>query len=98
MLRRLLEKVNNNLTPEDLEQLAKSTEGYSGADMACLSQEAAMGPIREISMKDLQNVKETAVRPVNNNDFQMALKRVKATVNQEELDSYVEWDKTYGCG
>lgn len=98
MLRRLLDKVNNDLTGDELEQLSKSTEGYSGADMKSLSQEAAMGPIRDISMQDLQNVQEAAVRPVNHNDFQMALKRVKATVNQAELESYVEWDKLYGCG
>lgn len=98
MLQRLLAKANNSLSKDHLNQLAKSTAGYSGADIKCLCQEAAMGPIRDISMKDLQDIEENEVRPVNYGDFETALKRVKATVDQSELDAYLQWDKTYGCG
>lgn len=57
-----------------------------------------MAPLRGISMMDLKNVEATAIRAVNTNDFQVALKRVKATVDQTELEAYLQWDKAFGCG
>lgn len=98
MLHRLLLKINNTLTPDDYCELSKSTEGYSGADMKSLCHEAAMGPIRDISYSDLEHVEETAVRAVQIEDFRLALTRVKATVDQAELESYVNWNKLFGSG
>lgn len=98
MLRRLLAKENNNLTPEELEALSKASEGYSGADMKALCSEAALGPIRGYSITDLRSVQGNEVRPVNYSDFEAALKRVKATVDQAQLEAYIQWDKSFGCG
>lgn len=98
MLRRLLKGEKNELSLEQLQGLAKSTEGYSGADMKALCSEAALGPIRGYSMSDLQSLRGNEVRPVSFNDFELALQRVKATVDQAELDAYIQWDKAFGCG
>lgn len=98
MLRRMLASERNSLSDEELTELAKATEGYSGADMKELCSNAALGPIRDYTMEDLSKVQGSDVRPVNISDFQMALKRVKATVDKAELDAYVQWDNTFGSG
>ncbi|KAJ4460612.1 putative Vacuolar protein sorting-associated protein 4A [Paratrimastix pyriformis] len=38
----------NNLTPDDMHELARRTEGYSGADISICVREALMGPIRRL--------------------------------------------------
>lgn len=98
MLRRLLKEEKNELSLEQLKDLARSTEGYSGADMKALCSEAALGPIRGYSMSDLQSLRGNEVRPVNYQDFELALRRVKATVDHAELEAYFQWDKAFGCG
>lgn len=43
----------NDLTTDDIEEIANLTDGYSGADMKNLCQEASLGPIRSISSSDM---------------------------------------------
>ena len=72
------------------------TEGYSGADMANLWREAAYGPI-SIDMKLITSLRADQVRPINHTDLLSALRQVKASVSQQDLDQYIEWDKRFGA-
>jgi SpoVK/Ycf46/Vps4 family AAA+-type ATPase len=47
ILYRLLEGIENTLTPSQLKELAIVTEGWSGSDLESVTREAAMAPIRE---------------------------------------------------
>lgn len=47
IIRRLLSDVEHNITPPQLEQLALSTEGWSGSDLESMTREAVMAPVRE---------------------------------------------------
>ena len=38
------------------------------------------------------------MRPVNFSDFEAALKVVKASVSEKDLDLYLDWNKQFGCG
>lgn len=51
IIARLLVNIDHNLTPNELKQLAKDTEGWSGSDLESVSREAVMGPIREVLRK-----------------------------------------------
>ena len=73
------------------------TEGYSGADMANLCREAAYGPIRSLDMKLITSLRADQVRPINHTDLLSALRQVKASVSQQDLDQYIEWDKRFGA-
>ena len=58
----LLKKNENTLTTEDIDALTQRSEGYSCADIHYLCREAAMGPIRDISVND--SIVEMNVRMV----------------------------------
>jgi len=74
------------------------TQGYSGADMANLCKEAAMGPIRSLDMSELASLEQDQVRPIRLEYFMAALKQVKASVSDKDLDLYLQWNQMYGAG
>lgn len=94
----LLSSINHVITESHLEEIASRTDGYSGADMKVLCQEAVMGPVRSISFTDMRNVAVDSVRPVNFNDFLNALSCVRASVSPDDLQQYIDWNNTYGSG
>lgn len=98
ILRRSLAAEKNCLTDDEFKSIAQATVGFSGADMKSLIREAATEPVRNISLEDFKNVSLNSVRPINHSDFQAALERTKATVDQKELDAYVKWNETFGSG
>ena len=95
LLQVLLAKNNHRLTPEEVNKLARETEGYSGADLKTLCTDAAMGPIRQLGAKALQ-VEATDVPPISYKHFRQSLRSMKPSVAPDDLVQYVEWDKVYG--
>ncbi|CAG7820975.1 unnamed protein product, partial [Allacma fusca] len=69
LVQNLLGRQNNDLTEEDYVKIAEISEGYSGADMASLCQEASYGPIRDVGV-DIQSICAEEVRPMALRDFQ----------------------------
>ncbi|KAK8761869.1 hypothetical protein V5799_026866 [Amblyomma americanum] len=96
MVCRLLAQVEHSLNEDDIDRVASLTQGYSGADMALLCKEAALGPIRSLSFETLQHIEAQQVRPVAFQDFEEALCQVRASVSSDDLHGYVEWNSTYG--
>lgn len=94
----LLSTVNHTITESQFDEIANRTDGFSGADMKVLCQEAVMGPVRAISFSDMQNMSVDNVRPVAFGDFLDALKCVRASVSQDDLQQYVDWTNKYGSG
>ncbi|KAG5509078.1 hypothetical protein JKF63_06086 [Porcisia hertigi] len=88
--------VAHTLTDADLDNLVRSTEGYSGADLKQLCREAAMGPLREMSIMQLNAVAAADLRPVQCKDFKRALKRLKPSVGPTEVRRYAEWNRLFG--
>ena len=97
ILTRLLSREKCDVLQEQMVDISQRTEGYSGADMANLCREAAYGPIRSLTRDQIINVREEDVRPIIYSDLISALRQVKATVSQEDLDLYLDWDKKYGA-
>lgn len=96
----LIKTEHNDLTDQQLEQIARKADGFSGADMKVLCHEASMGPIRSMATAsfDMVNLNENDVRPVSYEDFCIALMNVRASVSQSDLQQYVEWNQKYGSG
>jgi len=57
----LIRSENHNLSEDNLEKIASLSDGYSGADMKSLCQEASLGPIRSISFDMINNIKAEEV-------------------------------------
>ncbi|XP_066535352.1 fidgetin-like protein 1 [Hoplias malabaricus] len=94
----LMSREKSRLGTEELEKVVSGTEGFSGADMTQLCREAALGPIRSIQLTDIATITPEQVRPILYCDFQEALKTVRPSVSQKDLELYEEWNKTFGCG
>ncbi|XP_052814845.1 fidgetin-like protein 1 [Mya arenaria] len=94
----LLRQQAHTLTNSQLPTICQRTEGFSGADMATLCREAALGPIRDMSFGDIENISADQVRPITFVDFEEALQNVRPSVSDRDLDVYLEWNKTFGSG
>jgi fidgetin-like protein 1 len=102
MIQRLLRDQMHVLSEEDLQHIVRATEGYSGADMHALCTEAALGPIRQLtsmgvtSSSQLMGLDASAVPAVALEHFQSALKQVRASVSQADLEGYRVWNEKFG--
>ncbi|VDK73684.1 unnamed protein product [Onchocerca ochengi] len=83
----LLEKTKTafDISLAQREILAERTHGYSNSDLVALCREAAMVPIRDLSRKDIKNLASTEVRPITLRDFEVAMKAVKPSTNEQML-------------
>ncbi|KAJ3046297.1 hypothetical protein HDV00_000111 [Rhizophlyctis rosea] len=99
MLQNLLRKELHNLTDDQLNEVVRRTDGYSGSDMRGLCEEAALGPVRDGFRFDGANVNQLSqsdVRPISLADFLEALSQVRASVSNKDLDFYLEFDRDFG--
>lgn len=68
-----------------LKELAKQTDGYTGADLEAVAREAAYFALREdIESKQVKKI-----------DFTEALKKIKPSVNKSTIDLYKRIEETY---
>ena len=95
---RLLESNNSahQLAEADIDSIVARSRGYSGADMANLCKEAAMGPVRRISPDDMASIDVNDVDPILPSDFDAAFAQVRASVSSADLASLVQWDRQFG--
>ena len=106
LLRHLLKQNSNTLKDQDIAEIVIKTKGYSGSDLDGLCREAAMAPLREKttqcmqegggSMAGLQSLRAEDLRPIRYQDLSAAMRQVRASVSQNDLAGYIEWDKTFG--
>ncbi|XP_011696674.1 PREDICTED: spastin isoform X2 [Wasmannia auropunctata] len=96
LLRRLLAKHNDPLTPEELNEMAVLTEGYSGSDLTGLAKDAALGPIRELNPDQVKELDLNSVRNITMQDFRDSLKRIRRSVSPASLAAYEKWNFEYG--
>lgn len=98
LLRNLLRSERTEIEEEQILEIGRTTDGFSGADLKVLCQEASMGPIRSIPLDQINMIDVNDMRALNYGDFQVALQRVRASVSSNDLQHYIEWDHTYGSG
>jgi len=96
IIENMLESQSHHLESDELEKIGEMTDGYSGSDMSCLCREAAMGPIRCLDYSQIDSIQPDDVRPMNFVDFNDALRQVKASVSDKDLQMYHDWNSQYG--
>jgi len=77
----------------DLRELAKRTEGYTGADIAAVCREAGMAAIREAVREGKDHIDGVSMK-----HFEEALKKVKPSLTPEQIREYEELAKRWGRG
>ncbi|ALM75430.1 CDC48 family AAA ATPase [Thermococcus barophilus] len=84
----------------DLKELAKRTEGYTGADIAAVCREAAMNAMRRALKEGIikPGVKMDEVKQkvkVTMKDFEEALKKVGPSVSKETMEYYKKIEEQF---
>ena len=93
----LLKGTAHSLIDENVDMLVEKTVGYSGADIRSICTEAAMGPIRELSMRGgLSQVQIADMPSIRKDHFEEALESVAPSVSTADLKRYIEWNSIYG--
>jgi len=90
----LLKDQQHTLRSKDFNALVKGTEGYSGADLNTLCREAALMPMKNISLDDLEVGQMPAIDVEH---FKSALALVRPSVEKSEIVRYEEFQKKFGC-
>ncbi|GAM18136.1 hypothetical protein SAMD00019534_013110 [Acytostelium subglobosum LB1] len=94
LIQHLVSKEHNEMTEDDIQRVAEKTEGYSGSDLKALCTEAAMESIRSIT--DIETTSLDDIPPITVKDFLEAVNKMKPSVAQSELKSYIAWNKEFG--
>lgn len=94
-IKRLLKYQNNTLSEQDLQNIIKLTDKFSGSDITALCKDSAMGPLRSLGELLLSTPTEE-IRPINIEDFRTSLKFIKPSVLVESLSKYEDWAIKFG--
>lgn len=70
----------------DLGELARKSEGYTGADIASLCKEAGMLALRE----------DIETEEVKMKHFEQAMDKISATITDDIIDTYEKFEKRFG--
>ncbi|KAL3872851.1 hypothetical protein ACJMK2_036038 [Sinanodonta woodiana] len=96
LLKHLLAKHENPITDREMNHLAQLTDGYSGSDLNALAKDAALGPIRDLSVSQVKHMEADKVREITLTDFLNSLRKIRPSVPQETLAKYLAWNSHYG--
>ncbi|KAM0681782.1 Fidgetin-like protein 1 [Glugoides intestinalis] len=94
MVEQLIKEYKHCINEEGLYEIAKLTEGYSGSDVFNLCREASMAPLREIT--DIHNFNPGDARAINVQDFKKAMKQIRKSVSEKDLEGYYTWNEQFG--
>lgn len=83
-----------NLDDKSVDELVLMTKGYSGSDLANLSKEAAMMPLR--GLDDIVNADINNIRPLGIDDFKEGLINVRPSVKGDDLEKFMDWNNKFG--
>jgi SpoVK/Ycf46/Vps4 family AAA+-type ATPase len=93
--RMLTDLINtNSINPEEIMEISRQTDGYSGSDLNALAKHASMQPIRELNETDLSSIVESQIRQVNMLDFKVALNKIKKSECKDAV-KLQEWREKF---
>lgn len=91
IIRKLLQE-EADLGEEDVDKIARETEGYSGSDLFNLCREAAMEPVREAgAIESLGSLRKICL-----GDLMKGMLQIRKSVSEDEVRSYEEWNEKFG--
>ena len=94
LINNLLADQIHSLTEEDVDEIVKLTNGYSGFDLTALCKESALGTLRSVG--NIETIDLSAVPPISFQHFFEAIHQVRSSVSEKDLAVYIEWNKEFG--
>lgn len=93
LIEHLIRNHSNSLTDKQFASLVTKSANYSCSDIAALSKEAAMIPIRSLTP---QQMSLGQIPNITMEHFTRAFQVVKPSVSARSLESYRQWNTEYG--
>ncbi len=82
------------ISPREVNELVKLTDGFSCSDISSTANEASFGPLRDLGdIEAIKGVKTADVRLIHFKDFKLAISSTKKSVSKELLKRYEEWEE-----
>ena len=93
-IKKVINKVETNLSDQDIMEVAKLTKGYSNSDLKELCKEAAFQPVRELTMEQILHIQK--FRPLVKNDLLKAVNKIRGTMSNKIIDELIKWNEQFG--
>ena len=94
LLKNLLAKAGKHSIKKKAQraELVRRLEGFSCSDITAIASEASFGPIRSLGgLAAVKGAKEKDVRPVNDGDFEEAIRKATKSVSETHLRKFETW-------
>ena len=93
-IKKVINRVETNLSDEDIKEIAKMTNDYSNSDLMEMCREAAYQPVRELSMEEILKINK--FRPLVKQDLIKAVQKIRGTLSKKVRDELQKWNEQFG--
>ena len=93
-IKKVINRVETNLSDDDIRDIAKKTNDYSNSDLMELCREAAYQPVRELTNEQIMELK--AFRPLVKQDLLNAVDKIRGTLSKKVRDELQKWNEQFG--
>ena len=93
-IKKVINRVETNLSDDDIREIAKKTNDYSNSDLMELCREAAYQPVRELTMDEILKIKK--FRPLIKQDLLTAVQKIRGTLSKKVRDELQKWNDQFG--
>ena len=93
-IKKVINRVETNLSDDDIREIAKKTNDYSNSDLMELCREAAYQPVRELTTDEILKIKK--FRPLVKQDLLTAVQKIRGTLSKKVRDELQKWNNQFG--
>ena len=93
-IKKVINRVETNLSDDDIREIAKKTNDYSNSDLMELCREAAYQPVRELTDEEILKLK--SFRPLVKQDLLEAVEKIRGTLSKKVRDELKRWNDQFG--
>ena len=93
-IKKVINRVETNLSDDDIREIAKKTNDYSNSDLMELCREAAYQPVKELTNEQILELK--AFRPLVKQDLLNAVDKIRGTLSKKVRDELQKWNEQFG--
>ena len=93
-IKKVINRVETDLSDEDIKEIAKMTNDYSNSDLMELCREAAYKPVQELTNEEIMKLDK--FRPINKKDLIDAAHKIRGTLSKKVKEDLRKWNEQFG--